>query len=519
MDSIPTLQYRKAPETQGSSPERSGLLRPSPEAPRTPSGIDTPNLSDLERSLSRVVEGHRIRGLSASDKAHLIVTLIPEGKLTGAGLERLMHEFKNRPREMKALLHHNASDCGGSPIERAQNRSLLLLEVATRGLERATEQKDFYKSLQPSQRHTALAAFDMSEHFDGGLDTLILPESPGKDSSGVRGRLGSVPLPGSDVIVSESTQQLYDDFHVTLTTDTAPLTVKDGLEFFDSGTINLCCKGIIDTPKGEVSVIVKPMHKKSKVEGGTSVVLGIEPPPRYELRNIATSLVARELGFEDVVVRSRIGVYTSMENGKQKLGIVMEMAQGRKCPSVPDEAYGNGGVQREMTKLQLLDALVGQGDRHGGNIFVHQDQVTGKITVKGIDNDQCLGKKPSNPNDLQERKDNGVRGVALPPVIDTEMAKAFEGMTEAKLERLLLDKVTGDELKAAQERLKVIKDHIEDLRNKGRIIDPSAWGDRVMAMKVAFPSNSYFARELFLDKKGSLMAWNSKLPWRSERAS
>ena len=37
--------------------------------------------------------------------------------------------------------------------------------------------------------------------------------------------------------------------------------------------------------------------------------------------------------------------------------------------------------------LQLIDALTGQVDRHGGNIFV--DPKTGKVT--GIDNDAAFG--------------------------------------------------------------------------------------------------------------------------------
>ena len=50
---------------------------------------------------------------------------------------------------------------------------------------------------------------------------------------------------------------------------------------------------------------------------------------------------------------------------------------------------------RELTKLQLLDQLTGQGDRHRGNYFVDIQGSGNKVTVKvtGIDNDLCFGSK------------------------------------------------------------------------------------------------------------------------------
>ena len=49
--------------------------------------------------------------------------------------------------------------------------------------------------------------------------------------------------------------------------------------------------------------------------------------------------------------------------------------------------FSNPVTQKGMSDLQLFDAITGQADRHGGNIYV--DPVTGK--VKGIDNDQSFG--------------------------------------------------------------------------------------------------------------------------------
>ena len=53
-------------------------------------------------------------------------------------------------------------------------------------------------------------------------------------------------------------------------------------------------------------------------------------------------------------------------------------------------------IQKNLSDLQLMDALTGQLDRHLGNIFI--DSKTGKVT--GIDNDMAfaLGKTVNNTN-------------------------------------------------------------------------------------------------------------------------
>ena len=44
-------------------------------------------------------------------------------------------------------------------------------------------------------------------------------------------------------------------------------------------------------------------------------------------------------------------------------------------------------LMREFNRLQWLDLVTGQNDRHWENYFVHVDRDTLKVTLKGIDND------------------------------------------------------------------------------------------------------------------------------------
>jgi len=235
-----------------------------------------------------------------------------------------------------------------------------------------------------------------------------------------------------------------------------------------------------------------------------------------EMRNLATIALADELGF-DVVPRTKIGLHTvpsdptkPLSPPKTTLGLVMEKAPGTDGRSTPSDLYKDPDVRRELTKLQLLDALTGQGDRHCGNDFIHKDPSTGKVTVRGIDNDQCFGKNLSDPNGiLQGPKDDpdtkGFRGVKLPQVVDQDMVQAFKRLTPERLEELLTDKLSPDEINAAKARLGIIKKHLSDLQTQSSLMSLSGVGDDPVlgpddwgcsdVMKLSDWSTSYVVRD------------------------
>ncbi len=119
--------------------------------------------------------------------------------------------------------------------------------------------------------------------------------------------------------------------------------------------------------------------------------------------NLATQSVANALGLGDAVPKCTVGAH----NGEY--GLFMEkvsgldgasFAKGNPPPGglgakdilkLPDEAYGKvvGGILRGLNRLEWLDLIAGQGDRHAHNylIDVRPDL---SVTVKGIDNDQSF---------------------------------------------------------------------------------------------------------------------------------
>jgi hypothetical protein len=215
--------------------------------------------------------------------------------------------------------------------------------------------------------------------------------------------------------------------------------------------------------------------------------------PQTALRNLATVAVARKLGF-NVVPDTRIA-----EHGGQ-LGILMDMAEGDtgyETRSNKRSLFKDAQVRRELTKLQLLDALVAQGDRHAKNYFIDRDETSGRVTVTGIDNDQCFGEKVVDPNDIASKgiaDPRAFRGVRLPPVIDTEMADAFRRLTPDDLDNLLGGNLSSKEVDAAKQRLQGIQNHIEKLRASGHEIAPDEWGSNAVS-DLLTDQNSYAARD------------------------
>ena len=120
--------------------------------------------------------------------------------------------------------------------------------------------------------------------------------------------------------------------------------------------------------------------------------------------NLATQQTAKAFGCEDLVVKYSVGVHDG------QFGTFMEKAKGYPGKDFAYKNDGNNGgippselknritdpqerlriqakIAQKLNRLMWLDMLTGQGDRHWDNYFVHIDESTHEVTVKGIDND------------------------------------------------------------------------------------------------------------------------------------
>lgn len=218
--------------------------------------------------------------------------------------------------------------------------------------------------------------------------------------------------------------------------------------------------------------------------------------PQIALRNLATCNVAAKLGF-DVVPKTVLGTAATTEGEKPTLGLVMERAAGRPAKETPRHLFENATVQREILKLQMLDHLVGQGDRHHNNYFIHVDAETGKVKVTGIDNDQCFGKNLKNPNGIAQDPyddDNGFRGTTLPPLLDRDTANALLSMSKDDLAKCM-EGMRPSEISAAQGRLQHIQEFIGRMDEAGQIVSPDKFGGAKILEKFS-SEDSYLGRDV-----------------------
>lgn len=196
--------------------------------------------------------------------------------------------------------------------------------------------------------------------------------------------------------------------------------------------------------------------------------LGIDQTnPRLLERAVVTSKYDDRLGF-------KVSVGTTFAKHNDQVGIVMQLAAGTTASNVFGVRGNPGVAQREMIKLQLLDSLTGQADRHRGNYMVDVNEHREIVGVKAIDSDFCMGKDPAHSDWIVGR--SGVHLTMLPPVVDREMARAIRAMTHDDIVAMCDDMFDDETIKSAQSRLDSVKEHLDELEKEGNIIDPKDWG-------------------------------------------
>ena len=126
--------------------------------------------------------------------------------------------------------------------------------------------------------------------------------------------------------------------------------------------------------------------------------------------SIATAEAAKMLGFEDMIVKYSVGTH----NGR--FGVFMELAEGytgyalavnpdgnsdqaavnslkAEVAQAKDENKVQGQIAQQLNRLQWLDIIIGQGDRHWENYYINIAKTTHDVKLKAIDNEVAFSEE------------------------------------------------------------------------------------------------------------------------------
>ncbi len=305
-----------------------------------------------------------------------------------------------------------------------------------------------------------------------------------------------------------SVRRLYEKANLKVTEDTRPVFTDANLvgepTKLGAGQFNTVFAVKLEDSVGKsFDGVFKPLA--SEEMGWAAHAMGIpKDDPQVAMRNLATLDYAQKLGI-DVIPDTHLAVFSTGLESK-KLGLVMERAGGTQAYRADAKVFSRADVCAEVTKLQLLDHLTGQGDRHGGNYFIDATSSRPAV-VTGIDNDQCFGAKLTRPGSIRYSKDSahkGFRGTGLPPVVDRELATRIAALTPGDINQMLGGKLSNSEVQAAIARHQGVKQHLAELSQQGLVISPGDW-DRGFVQKLLTPKNSYLGRDR--DMAVALQAW------------
>jgi hypothetical protein len=216
-----------------------------------------------------------------------------------------------------------------------------------------------------------------------------------------------------------------------------------------------------------------------------SLNVGIrQADPNYAARSVAMYRLDQLLDA-GVTARAEFAVH----NGQ--MGLALESARGTRAMDAnlvfsraAAQAAGPGAfsvddavLQRCLNKLQILDAIAGQLDRHGGNYFIHGEggQVSG---VTGIDLDMAFGQDMTSFDDHSARKAHNYKR-ALPDEIDEAFGQKVLTVQDNDLRAVLRGLLSDREVEATVQRLQSVQAVIRQKAATNQL--RSSWDDPAVA--------------------------------------
>jgi hypothetical protein len=200
---------------------------------------------------------------------------------------------------------------------------------------------------------------------------------------------------------------------------------------------------------GEMGCIMQTARGVSPIFKGQRDILVRDSALAAMLRSDHTLLqnFAEAHGFTSATIAADANIvtlrYEEVKNG-----------QTHKLEAANEIDYDHPGVRRELTRLQILDALTAQPDRHRGNYFIHawrDPEGQEHVSATGVDNDMAFGSAVRDPNAAAFGFMARLPGV-IDHVTHTRLLRLRPQDIDAACEGL-----SADEVAATKSRLKAIQ--------------------------------------------------------------
>jgi hypothetical protein len=167
-------------------------------------------------------------------------------------------------------------------------------------------------------------------------------------------------------------------------------------------------------------------------------------------------------------------------------GTVLETAKGEKFdqllmtgseeaqqrPSEKSTSMSDPVLQQAFNKLQLMDVICGQLDRHQGNFRVQTDDSGKASGVTGIDLDMSFGSDMRTTDDM---KGNAPNYAGLPELIDAEFGERILQVTANDIRAVLAGLLSPAEISATLDRFRHVQESVAQLKAGGQLVH--TWGE------------------------------------------
>ncbi len=275
--------------------------------------------------------------------------------------------------------------------------------------------------------------------------------------------------------------------------------------------------------------------------------------------NIANNIVAKMMGAQGVIPQSSVGIHDG------QFGLFMSKAPGKtaeqlinKGITLADGTNINLGalafrldsslvktmranLMRELNKLEWLDVITGQQDRHAANYLVDINPQNGEVVVTGIDNDFSFAEAKVGMTSFDVNKitgkakeliskefadsidENGIidtaqlsetqlerfkyilniRQVQTPQCIDQEMYEYLVSIDVGSFKKELSELLSPASVDAAVSRLLDAQEHAQKLKREGKVIASDDWQNQ--ASKQPTQMGVDYARQSFLQRDFAML--------------